>query len=49
VLVLRSDHGDLVFDNRTDDLLLWHETNLRFLARQVPGDPRFWRRLVSPL
>jgi predicted transglutaminase-like cysteine proteinase len=49
VLIVRSNRGDLVLDNRFSELLLWHETNLRFLARQVPGDARYWRRLATSL
>lgn len=45
VLVLRSDWGDIVLDNRTGSLKLWHQADLQFLARQVPGDPTHWRRL----
>lgn len=47
VLILRSDLGDIVLDNRTAALKLWHQANLQFLARQVPGDASHWRRLRS--
>ncbi|MCA8929602.1 MAG: transglutaminase-like cysteine peptidase [Alphaproteobacteria bacterium] len=45
VLVLRTDRGDLVLDNRLDRVLLWHQAALHWIARQVPGDSRHWRRL----
>ncbi len=48
VLILRADKGDLVLDNRTDRITLWHHAPLRWIARQVPGDSRYWR-LVDTL
>jgi predicted transglutaminase-like cysteine proteinase len=47
VLVLRSDRGDLVLDNRSDRVEFWYRSDLRFLARQMPGDRLYWRRLRS--
>jgi len=45
VLVLRSDRGDLVLDNRIGPITLWHRTALHWIARQVPGDGLYWRLL----
>lgn len=45
VLVVRSNQGDLVLDNRVSGIALWHQTPLRWIARQVPGDSRYWRLL----
>ena len=42
VLTIASDAGDYVLDNRRDDILLWSETNYRFLKRQTQRDPKLW-------
>lgn len=42
VLTVSTDGGDYVLDNRRDDILLWSETNYRFLKRQTQRDPKQW-------
>jgi predicted transglutaminase-like cysteine proteinase len=42
VLTIASHDGDYVLDNRRDDILLWGETNYKFLKRQTQRDPRQW-------
>lgn len=42
VLTVSTDAGDYVLDNRRDDILLWKETNYRFLKRQTQRDPKQW-------
>ncbi len=42
VLVLRTDEGDYVLDNRSDGLRLWHETGLHWLIRQRPDTVERW-------
>ena len=42
VLTIASDAGDYILDNRRDDILLWSETNYKFLKRQTQRDPRQW-------
>jgi predicted transglutaminase-like cysteine proteinase len=42
VLTVSTDAGDYVLDNRRDDILLWNETNYRFLKRQTQRDPKQW-------
>lgn len=42
VLTVATDAGDVVLDNRRDDILLWSETNYRFLKRQTQRDPKLW-------
>ena len=42
VLTVASDAGDYILDNRRDDILLWSETNYKFLKRQTQRDPRQW-------
>ena len=42
VLTLRSDKGDLVLDNLTDEVRQWDETGYRFLKRQSSSDTGRW-------
>ena len=42
VLTVSTDAGDYILDNRRDDILLWSETNYRFLKRQTQRDPKQW-------
>ncbi len=42
VLTVRTDRGELILDNQTPEILFWHETNYRFLARQSATDPNVW-------
>jgi predicted transglutaminase-like cysteine proteinase len=49
VLIVRSDRGDVVLDNRDDALRLWYQVDLEWLARQTPGDRRYWRLVVAGL
>jgi predicted transglutaminase-like cysteine proteinase len=42
ILTIAAASGDYILDNRRDDILLWNETNYKFLKRQSPRDPRQW-------
>lgn len=42
VLVFRSDNGDLVLDNLTDQIRSWQETRYLFLRMQDPDRPSRW-------
>jgi predicted transglutaminase-like cysteine proteinase len=42
VLVVRTDRGDLVLDNRNDSIKRWNATDLRLLKIQSGGNPRIW-------
>ncbi|PIE06646.1 MAG: hypothetical protein CSA74_11510 [Rhodobacterales bacterium] len=42
VLVFRSDRGDLVLDNLTDQVRNWRETRYVFLQMQDPDRPTGW-------
>jgi predicted transglutaminase-like cysteine proteinase len=48
VLVARSSAGDLVLDNKTDEIRLWSETPYRFVKRQSVSDPQRWVRVGPP-
>ena len=47
VLVARTDHGDFVLDNKTDEIRRWTDTPYRFVKRQSAADPNRWVA-VSP-
>jgi predicted transglutaminase-like cysteine proteinase len=42
VLVVRTNAGDVVLDNRTDRILGWRATGLRFVKMQSGIHPRLW-------
>ena len=45
VLIARTDQGDLVLDNLTDDILPWTDTRLTFVSRQSEKLPAMWVKL----
>ena len=42
ILTVRTDRGDYILDNETDEIRLWHQTGYRFVKRQSQGDPDQW-------
>lgn len=44
VLVVRTDRGDLVLDNRRDAILDWRSTDLSFIGMQSARNPKLWSR-----
>lgn len=42
VLIVRTDKGDLVLDNATDEIEFWHETGYTFLKMQDPTHTGYW-------
>ena len=42
VLIVASDQGDYVLDNRTDDVKLWNEVPYQWISRQAPGGTLAW-------
>jgi predicted transglutaminase-like cysteine proteinase len=48
VLTVTTDKGDLVLDNKKDDILLWSMTGYRFVKRQSQSDPSVWVSLIDP-
>jgi predicted transglutaminase-like cysteine proteinase len=42
VLTLKSDKGEYILDNQTNDVLLWSDTGYRFVKRQSQSDPNIW-------
>jgi predicted transglutaminase-like cysteine proteinase len=42
VLAVKTDRGEFILDNQTDDILMWFETGYRFVKRQSQSDPNVW-------
>jgi predicted transglutaminase-like cysteine proteinase len=47
VLMAKTDRGDLVLDNRRNNILLWSDTKYEFLKRQSQDDPQIWVALTN--
>jgi predicted transglutaminase-like cysteine proteinase len=45
VLVIRTDRGDIVLDNRTDQIKYWSKVNLHWRMIHSGENPRIWYRL----
>src|SRR5438105_362758 len=48
VLTVKTDKGEFVLDNQTEEVLLWLETGYRFVKRQSQRDPNVWVSLGDP-
>ena len=48
VLTVKTDKGEFVLDNQSDEILLWSDTGYRFVKRQSQGDPNVWIALGEP-
>jgi predicted transglutaminase-like cysteine proteinase len=42
VLTVKTDRGEFILDNQSDDVLQWFETGYRFVKRQSQKDPNVW-------
>jgi predicted transglutaminase-like cysteine proteinase len=42
VLTARTSKGDLILDNKLDEILLWSKTSYQFVMRQSYLDPKSW-------
>jgi predicted transglutaminase-like cysteine proteinase len=42
VLTVKTDKGEFILDNQSNDILLWSETGYRFVKRQSQSDPNVW-------
>lgn len=47
VLILRTQSGDLVLDNLTNDIRLWKDTGHTFLKLQNPAAPGGWHAVLA--
>lgn len=48
VLIVRTDRGDLVLDNRTDSIRDWTAAPYDFVKRQSQEDPMVWVYIDNP-
>ena len=42
ILTVKTDKGEYILDNETNDILLWSDTSYRFVKRQSQADPNVW-------
>ena len=47
VLMIRTDHGDFVLDNLSDEMLPWSKTGYVFIKRQSERNPNIWLKLKN--
>jgi predicted transglutaminase-like cysteine proteinase len=48
ILTVKTDKGEYILDNQTDQILLWSDTGYRFVKRQSQSDPNVWVALGEP-
>ena len=48
VLTVKTDKGEFVLDNQSEQILLWSDTGYRFVKRQSQSDPNVWVSLGEP-
>ena len=48
VLTVKTDKGEYILDNQSDEILPWTETGYRFVKRQSQSDPNVWVSLGDP-
>jgi len=48
VLTVKTDRGEYILDNQTNDISLWSDTGYRFVKRQSQSDPNVWVSLGEP-
>ena len=48
VLTVRTDRGDFVLDNLTDEVMRWNETDYTYLKRQAASDTGRWVTIEGP-
>jgi predicted transglutaminase-like cysteine proteinase len=48
VLTVKTDRGEYILDNQTNDIVFWADTGYRFVKRQSQSDPNVWVSLGEP-
>ena len=48
VLTVKTDKGEFIMDNQTQEILPWFRTGYRFVTRQSQSDPNTWVALGEP-
>lgn len=49
VLIVRTEAGEWVLDNMTDEILDWRDTGYEWVIRQSSADPLVWVRIDRPV
>ena len=44
VLLVRTDRGEFVLDNQTNEIKPWNQTNYRFIKQQSRTNPNEWEK-----
>jgi predicted transglutaminase-like cysteine proteinase len=45
ILTVKTDHGEFILDNLTEDIRPWNATGYTYLKRQAQDDPNVWLNL----
>lgn len=48
VLTVKTDRGEFILDNQNTKILLWSDTEYRYVKRQSQTDPNVWVALGDP-
>ena len=48
ILTVKTDHGEFVLDNLSDEIRPWNATGYRFVKRQSQEDPNLWVSIGDP-
>jgi len=48
ILTVKTDHGEFVLDNLSDEVRPWNVTGYRFVKRQSQEDPNVWLAIGDP-
>jgi predicted transglutaminase-like cysteine proteinase len=48
VLTVKTDKGEFILDNQEEQIMLWSESNYRYVKRQSQTDPNVWVSLGDP-
>src|SRR5579863_4474086 len=48
ILTVKTDHGEFVLDNLSDEIRPWNATGYRFVKRQSQEDPNLWLSIGDP-
>ena len=48
ILTVKTDHGEFVLDNLSDEVRPWTATGYRFVKRQSQQDPNIWVSIDDP-
>lgn len=48
ILTVKTNRGDFILDNMTDEIRPWEASGYRFIKRQSQEDPNIWVAIESP-